>query len=51
MQAFSSGTLIANRYEVVQGPGENPRLAGGMGLVYLCADCEQRLAWLRQIAA
>jgi len=31
---YPSGTLIANRYEVVQGPREKPSLAGGMGLVY-----------------
>jgi serine/threonine protein kinase len=33
-----TGTLIANRYEVVQGPYENPTLVGGMGIVYLCVD-------------
>jgi len=38
MTMYPSGTLIANRYEVVQGPLENPSLAGGMGIVYLCAD-------------
>jgi len=37
-ELYRSGTLIANRYEVVQGPLENPSLAGGMGIVYLCAD-------------
>lgn len=35
---YRSGNVIANRYEVVQGPGEKPSLAGGMGLVYLCVD-------------
>lgn len=35
-----SGTLIANRYEIVQGPLEKPSLSGGMGLVYLCVDRE-----------
>jgi len=35
---YRSGALIANRYEVVQGPIEKPTLAGGMGLVYLCVD-------------
>lgn len=34
----SEGAVIANRYVVVQGPLENPRLRGGMGAVYLCAD-------------
>jgi serine/threonine protein kinase len=38
MSIYPSGTLIANRYEVVQGPREKPSLAGGMGLVYLCVD-------------
>ncbi len=38
MTIYPSGTLIANRYEVVQGPREKPSLAGGMGLVYLCVD-------------
>lgn len=38
MHAYTSGTLIASRYEVVQGPREKPSLAGGMGLVYLCVD-------------
>ncbi|MGH7456124.1 MAG: serine/threonine-protein kinase, partial [bacterium] len=38
MPIYPSGTLIANRYEVVQGPREKPSLAGGMGLVYLCVD-------------
>jgi len=39
--AYRTGTLIANRYEVVQGPREKPSLAGGMGLVYLCVDHEE----------
>jgi serine/threonine protein kinase len=30
--------VIANRYLVVKGPGEDPSLKGGMGSVYLCAD-------------
>jgi len=34
MPIYSSGALIANRYEVVQGPREKPSLSGGMGLVY-----------------
>lgn len=38
MHIYPSGTLIAYRYEVVQGPREKPSLAGGMGLVYLCVD-------------
>jgi len=38
MPIHEFGTLIANRYEVVQGPREKPSLAGGMGLVYLCVD-------------
>lgn len=38
MDVYTSGTLIANRYEVVLGPHEKPGLAGGMGIVYLCAD-------------
>ena len=38
MNIYPSGTRIANRYEVVQGPAEKPSLAGGMGLVYLCMD-------------
>ena len=38
MPIYPSGTLIANRYEVVQGPREKPSLAGGMGLVYICVD-------------
>ncbi|TVL99933.1 MAG: hypothetical protein CV087_16055 [Candidatus Brocadia sp. WS118] len=38
MNIYPSGTIIANRYEVVQGPHEKPSLAGGMGLVYLCVD-------------
>ena len=38
MAIYPSGTLIANRYEVVQGPREKPSFAGGMGLVYLCVD-------------
>jgi len=38
MSIYSSGALIAKRYEVVQGPREKPSLAGGMGLVYLCVD-------------
>jgi hypothetical protein len=29
-----SGTLIANRYELVQGPLEKRSLEGGMGVVY-----------------
>jgi len=35
---YKSGTIINNRYEVVQGPNEKTSLAGGMGLVYLCVD-------------
>ncbi|MCA9465517.1 MAG: tetratricopeptide repeat protein [Nitrospira sp.] len=31
-----SGTLIADKYEVVLGPREKKHLMGGMGLVYLC---------------
>jgi len=38
MPIHPSGTLINNRYEVVQGPHEKRSLAGGMGLVYLCVD-------------
>ncbi len=38
MSIYPSGTIIVNRYEVVQGPREKPSLAGGMGLVYLCVD-------------
>ncbi|MFQ5854914.1 MAG: protein kinase [Anaerolineae bacterium] len=38
MSIYTSRTLIANRYEVVQGPREKPSLAGGIGIVYLCAD-------------
>ena len=38
MQAYTSGTLIANRFEVVQVPREKPSIAGGMELVYLCVD-------------
>jgi tetratricopeptide (TPR) repeat protein len=40
---YPSGTLIDNRYEVVQGPGEKPGLAGGMGVVYLCLDHQEDL--------
>ena len=40
MTIYSSGTLIANRYEVVQGPREKPSLAGGMGIVYFCVDLQ-----------
>ena len=35
---YTSGDLIANRYEVVQGPQEKPSLEGGMGVVYICLD-------------
>lgn len=38
MPVHRAGERIAERFEVVQGPIENPRLAGGMGLVYLCID-------------
>ena len=38
MPIYPTGTIINNRYEVVQGPNEKPSLAGGMGLVYLCVD-------------
>src|SRR3990172_3389098 len=38
MPIYPSGSIINSRYEVVQGPGEKPSLAGGMGLVYLCVD-------------
>lgn len=38
MPIYESGTMIANRYEVVQDPREKPCLAGGVGLVYLCVD-------------
>ncbi|TVL98372.1 MAG: hypothetical protein CV087_21380 [Candidatus Brocadia sp. WS118] len=38
MDNYFSGSIINNRYEVVQGPHEKPTLAGGMGLVYLCVD-------------
>ncbi|TVL99930.1 MAG: hypothetical protein CV087_16040 [Candidatus Brocadia sp. WS118] len=38
MTIYPSGSMINNRYEVVQGPHEKPSLAGGMGLVYLCVD-------------
>lgn len=38
MAIYTSGTIINNRYEVVQGPMEKPSLAGGMGLIYLCVD-------------
>jgi serine/threonine protein kinase len=38
MPIYESGTMIANRYEVVHGPREKPSLAGGMGLVYFCVD-------------
>lgn len=42
MAIYPSGTLIANRYEVVQGPIEKRSLAGGMGIVYLCFDHEEQ---------
>lgn len=35
---YAEGAVIANRYIVVQGPVENRRLQGGMGVVYLCVD-------------
>ena len=38
MRVYTSGELIDNRFEVVQGPAEQPHLAGGMGRVYLCLD-------------
>ncbi len=38
MTIYTSGNVIANRYEVVQGPSEKSSLAGGMGFVYLCMD-------------
>ena len=38
MHYYPSGSIINNRYEVVQGPKEKESLMGGMGLVYLCAD-------------
>jgi tetratricopeptide (TPR) repeat protein len=41
MAIYPTGTRIANRYEVVQGPRENPGLAGGMGIVYLCLDHQE----------
>jgi tetratricopeptide (TPR) repeat protein len=41
MAIYPSGTRIANRYEVVQGPREKPGLAGGMGIVYLCVDHQE----------
>jgi len=40
-EVYRSGTLIGNRYEVVQGPQEKPSLAGGMGIVYLCEDLKE----------
>jgi len=40
MTIYTAGTLIADQFEVIQGPRERPRLAGGMGLVYLCYDRE-----------
>jgi tetratricopeptide (TPR) repeat protein len=41
MQFYPSGSIINNRYEVVQGPLEKKSLMGGMGLVYLCADRDE----------
>ena len=41
MNIYPSGSIIANRYEVVQGPAEKHSLAGGMGLVYLCMDHQE----------
>ena len=38
MAIHRAGERIADHFEIVQGPVENPHLAGGMGLVYLCAD-------------
>src|SRR5688572_26334447 len=38
VHGMKSGDVIANRYLVVQGPQENRRLQGGMGVVYLCVD-------------
>ena len=38
MSILFSGNLIADRYQVVQGPNEQRSLAGGMGLVYICYD-------------
>src|ERR1700752_3167308 len=34
----AEGAVIAHRYLVAQGPIENRRLQGGMGVVYLCVD-------------
>ena len=41
MDIYPSGSIIGNRYEVVQGPKEKPSLAGGMGFVYLCIDRDE----------
>lgn len=43
MAIYPIGTKIADRYEVVKSPHENPHLAGGRGIVYLCLDCEEDL--------
>lgn len=37
MKLYATGTRIG-QYEVVKGPVEDPKLMGGMGLVYLCID-------------
>lgn len=42
MSIYKSGSLIDNRYEVVQGPHENEGLKGGMGIVYLCVDHDEK---------
>jgi tetratricopeptide (TPR) repeat protein len=41
MKVYTSGTRIAGRYEVVQGPHEKHSLEGGMGVVYLCLDHQE----------
>jgi tetratricopeptide (TPR) repeat protein len=41
MKVYTSGTRIAGRYEVVQGPHEKHSLEGGMGIVYLCLDHQE----------
>ena len=41
MNIYPSGSIIAGRYEVVQGPAEKSSLAGGMGIVYLCNDRQE----------
>lgn len=41
MNIYPSGSIIANRYEVIQGPMEKHSLVGGMGIVYLCLDHQE----------